>query len=161
MEYRKAKEKDLDLFIENRMEFINTMRSMDGKERFREQTRNYIKEHIYKDDLLIYLAMENNEIAASCMACLYTTVPLPSCPSGKCAELLNVYTKKDYRRQGHAEKLISLLMEEAKELGIEKIWLDYTAEGYTLYKKIGFVELEHRMEIKIRNIMREKKKLEK
>lgn len=49
------------------------------------------------------------------MLCIFNTAPLPSTLSGKIGELLNVYTKNEYRRQGHSKRLIKLLMDEAKK----------------------------------------------
>lgn len=146
MEYRRATRNEMDRFIENRIEFVTSIRKVENVEKFREVTKNYLEEHIDKDDLIIYIAVDNNEIIASCMACIYITAPLASCLSGKYAELLNVYTKKEYRRNGHAEKLINLLIAELKKYGVEKIKLDYTDLGYPLYEKLGFVQLDRDME---------------
>ncbi len=149
MEYRKAGMNDIDAIVENRIEFVTTIREMQDIESFKARTKAYLKRHITGDDLVIFLAVEGGQIIASCMACIYETIPRPSCLSGKCADLLNVYTKHDYRRQGHAEKLIRLLMAEVRKLGAEKMVLSYTEDGYPLYKKLGFQALEHQMEIKL------------
>lgn len=79
-----------------------------------------------------------NRIVSSCMAFIFHTVPKSSSPKGINAELLNVYTIKEYRRKGYAEKLISMLIQEVKNLGVEKIVLDYTDMGLPLYGKFGF-----------------------
>lgn len=149
MEYRRANIDDVALFVENRMEFIETMVDMDHMSDFKDRTQAYIRTHIDKDDLLIYIAVENNKIIASCMACIFDTIPVPSCISGKRAELLNVFTHKEYRRCGHAAKLIGMLMQEAKIHGVEKITLCYTQDGFPLYQKLGFTYAKNQMEIKV------------
>lgn len=63
--------------------------------------------------------------------------------------MLNVYTLEAYRHQGLAYDLLTKLIEEAKRLGVGKIQLDYTDDGYPLYKKIGFVELDREMILKL------------
>lgn len=50
-----------------------------------------------------------------------------------------------YRRQGHAKKLVRLLLEKAQQLGFEtvalKVFTDNKA-AYELYKKVGFERSE-------------------
>jgi N-acetylglutamate synthase-like GNAT family acetyltransferase len=147
MEYRRAQRNDIDMIVENRIEFVTSIAKIQNIAEFKDITKRYIEEHIDKDDLIIYIAIENNEIIASCMSCIYMTVPLASCLSGKYAELLNVYTKKEYRRKGHAERIISILSAELKEYGVEKIKLNYTDSGYPLYEKMGFKKLDRDMEL--------------
>lgn len=149
MDYRRANRNDIDMFLENRMEFVTSILKVQDLAEFKDATKRYLEEHIDNEDFLIYIAEENNVIIASCMACIYSTAPLASCLSGKNAELLNVYTKNEYRRRGHAEKLLNLLIAELKNNGVEKIKLDYTDSGYPLYKKLGFVKLDREMEMRL------------
>lgn len=149
MEYRRANRGDVDLIVENRMEFVTSIRKIKDIEGFRNKTKKYIKEHIEKDDLIIFVAIDENEIVCSCMACIYRTVPKPSCQNGVSAELLNVYTLNEYRRNGHAEKLIRLLIKEVKDLGVEKIVLDYTDMGLPLYEKLGFIPSHNQMLLRL------------
>ena len=149
MEYRAANKDDLQAFLENRMEFVTSIRHIADKEAFQNSTKAYLEEHLGKDDFLVYLAVEQGEIIASCMACVFTSAPLPSCLSGKSAELLNVYTKSQYRGQGHAKKLITLLLADAKNRGVGKVWLSYTKDGLPLYQKLGFTVIDNYMELRI------------
>jgi ABC-type polysaccharide/polyol phosphate transport system ATPase subunit len=102
MEYRRANRNDVDSFVENRIEFVTSIRDIRDIDDFRNRTRQYIQEHIEKDDLIIFIAIDKNKIVSSCMACIFQTAPLPNCPTGTSAELLNVYTLKEYRRNGNA-----------------------------------------------------------
>ena len=83
------------------------------------------------------------------MACIFQTAPLPSCPEGKTAELLNVYTKSGYRRKGLAEKLVNMLLAELKQKDVRKIVLEYTDDGFPLYQKLGFTEIDHQMQLRL------------
>lgn len=147
MEYRKASRKDIPALVENRVEFVSSIRNLPDTEAFQDSTRHYLEEHIDQEDLVVFLALQEGEIISSCMVCLFQTIPLPSCLSGKCGELLNVYTKKEYRRQGHAEKIIRMLMEQVKASGAEKLLLHYTEQGLPLYQKLGFTRLENQMQV--------------
>lgn len=149
MEYKKLESSYMDAFVENRMEFVTSIRNIENVDLFREKTLEYIKNHINDDNLIIYVAIDKGEIISSCMLCIFETAPIPSSLDGKVGELLNVYTKKEYRRQGHSSKLIKLLIEDAKEKGISKIILEYTKEGYSLYKSLGFKDTYRHMEYKL------------
>ena len=149
MDYRMANRSDIELFLSNRIEFVTSIREIENITEFENKTREYLNAHIEKDDLIIFLAMKDGNIAASCMACIYETAPLPGCLSGKAAQLLNVYTQTEFRRKGHATTLLNLLIEEIKKRDVKKIILDYTNDGYMLYQKLGFTRLEHQMMLKV------------
>ena len=148
-EKKKQKWSYIDAFVENRIEFVTSIRDIENVDLFREKTLEYIKNHINDDNLIIYVAIDKGEIISSCMLCIFETAPIPSSLDGKVGELLNVYTKKEYRKQGHSFKLISLVIEEARAKGISKIILEYTEEGYSLYKSLGFKDTYRHMEYKL------------
>ena len=152
MEYRKATTSDIEQFVEHRMKFVTSVRDVDDIENFETNTKRYLENHIDKDDLIIYLAVDDDKIISSCMACIYQMIPLPSSPNGTIAELLNVFTEEEYRRSGHAEKLISQLIEEVKQQGVTKMILEYISDGFLLYEKLGFEMLEKQMQLKIAGI---------
>ena len=149
MEFRQATLKDLDEFVATRVEFLTLIRVLDDVAGFRENTRAYLREHLERDDLVVYLALDEDRIVSSCMACLYQTTPLPSCLTGRAAELLNVYTLPEYRRMGLAETLVRLLLDELARRGVEKVILDYTDDGLPLYEKLGFTRLPYQMQLKL------------
>ena len=70
MEYRRASRDDVDACVENRMEFLTSIREIPEHAAFRAATAAYLPEHITKDDTFIILAVENTEIIASCMTCI-------------------------------------------------------------------------------------------
>ncbi len=149
MEFRRATKDDAERFTDVRMEFVTQIRTIPDPQAFRARTLAYLLEHIEGDDLLVYLALEDGVIVSSCMASLYQTPPVPSCPTGQTAELLNVYTKREFRRRGLAEQLVRMLFVQLRQRGVEKVLLDYTEDGLPLYQKLGFTELPHQMELKL------------
>lgn len=58
--------------------------------------------------------------------------------------VLNVYTECEYRGKGLCTKLMQNLVEYGSRRGLGRIDLSATKEGYPIYKKVGFVEKEHR-----------------
>ncbi|MCR5773448.1 MAG: GNAT family N-acetyltransferase, partial [Lachnospiraceae bacterium] len=71
--------------------------------------------------------------------CYIHFMPTFSHPTGKRAHLMNVYTMKEWQRQGIAMKMVSMLIDEAWSRGVTEVRLDSTEEGRRLYKKLGFV----------------------
>ena len=149
MVYRLAARGDVERFAAVRIEFLKLIRTIENPEAFAADTVRYLGEHIEGDDLVILLAVDGDVIAASCMACLFQTAPVPSCPTGKTAELLNVYTLPAYRRQGHAETLLRRMLRELQDRGVEKVLLDYTDDGLPLYEKLGFTRLPYEMQLRL------------
>lgn len=149
MEYRELNHTDISLFVEHRIEFVTLIANVENITEFKSNTKRYLEEHIEKDDLVIFIAIEDGKIVSSCMACIYQTTPLPSCLSGKSAQLFNVYTIEGYRKQGHAKRIVHLLIDKVKQYGVKKITLDYTDMGLMLYKSLGFTPLEQQMQLKI------------
>ena len=149
MQYRRATVNDIDAFVKNRMEFVAQIKNVSDVDAFERSTKQYLAEYIDSDNVIIFIAIENNQIVASCMACIFNTAPLPSCLSGKTAEILNIYTLGAYRKKGHARKLLEMLLNELKNIGVEKVLLEYTADGLSLYEKMGFSLLDNQMQLKL------------
>lgn len=93
------------------------------------------------------LAMDDNAAIGCATICYIMLMPTYSHPTGKRAHIMNVYTRKKYRRQGVAKRLMEALLKEAKESGITHISLDATKEGRLLYDKLGFKTADGGMEI--------------
>lgn len=146
MEYRKANRQDIDMFVKNRVEFATSIRDIDDVPAFEKKTKAYVEAHI-DSDLVVFLAVDNGAIIASCMACIYHTAPLPGCLSGNIAEIFNVYTKKEHRRKGHAKMLLNKTIDEVRKRGVEVVRLDYTDDGLRLYEQLGFTLAEHQMQL--------------
>lgn len=54
--------------------------------------------------------------------------------------MLNVYTCKEYRRQGIARNLMETLLSYSREQKLDFIELKATEDGYPLYKNLGFAD---------------------
>ncbi len=85
-----------------------------------------------------YLAKDGEEIVA-CALLLVSEKPMsPAFINGKTGTVLNVYTKPECRRSGHALKVMKMLMEDASDMGLSVVELKATEAGYRLYKSLGF-----------------------
>ena len=70
--------------------------------------------------------------------CIYQEMPSPDNPSGYCAYLMNIYTRKEFRGQGIAEQVVKYLIRQVRKRNIDKIYLETSESGRILYEKIGF-----------------------
>ena len=143
--FRRANLEDEDLLVNLRLEFMRYIKTIDSSEVFRSNTKEYFVNHLNTDDLIAYLAFENECAVSVCIMCIYNRIPLRSNLSGKHGLLLNVYTVESHRRKGLSYELISRIINDAKNIGVDKIFLEYSDKGYPLYKKLGFKELEKQM----------------
>ncbi|MBR1797837.1 MAG: GNAT family N-acetyltransferase [Clostridiales bacterium] len=104
-------------------------------EAFVETSRDYF----LNGDQTTVLAFSNGAEVIGCASLSFITImPTFSHPTGKRAHLMNVYTNKDYRRQGIAYKMVSMLIEDAWNKGVTEISLDATESGRSLYERLGF-----------------------
>ena len=138
---------DIEALVANRMEFLQSIGPVPGASELALAIRHYLQQHIVDGSVLFPFFVEQGRIVSSCCLCISQTLPTTSVPSGKEGLLLNVYTIPEYRRQGLARKLICALMEEARKLGVGKITLDFTDEGYPLYLSLGFQKNDRIMEL--------------
>lgn len=105
----------------------------------RKQLPEYYINHIEKD-MIAYIAEENNEIISSVFLVIIEKPSNPTFMSGKIGNILNVYTKPQYRKQGIAGQLLKLVIDESKGMNLAYLELKSTKEGFNLYKELGFIE---------------------
>ena len=60
-------------------------------------------------------------------------------------EIKRMYVRSDYRRKGIGKALLENLLEEAGEIGYNRVWLDsarFMKSAHALYRSYGFQEIE-------------------
>lgn len=101
-------------------------------------TRRYYREHL-ADGTHIAVVAEADGADAGCGAiCLTDELPSPDNPSGRCACLMNIYVREPYRRRGIGRLIVCWLIEKARGLGYDKIWLETSEGARALYEDVGF-----------------------
>ncbi|MFJ7730240.1 GNAT family N-acetyltransferase [Neobacillus sp. NPDC097160] len=99
---------------------------------------------------LIQLLVEDNEAIIACGAIIiYDFPPSYTNKTGKKGYITNMFTSEDYRGQGIATGLLKKLVDEAKELGVSKLWLGASKLGRPVYKKFGFKETDEWLELNL------------
>ena len=106
---------------------------------FREACLDYFRTGFQNETYLAALAETQDGTAVSANGLvLYRKPPGLGSGSGRVGYLTNVYTSPDFRALGLAERLLLLLIDEAKRRGVEKIHLGTTDAGRRLYDRCGF-----------------------
>lgn len=148
IEYRRLEKKDLDEFIRIR---INQLREEGATEDFdlKPALMDYYNRHLSDGTFVSYLAVDGDKIVGTSGMSFVEKPPYFSCPSGKLGLLSSMYTDTNYRRQGIAKKLLSLVVEEARAYGCGTVQITASDMGVLLYKDFGFVKNENFMQYKL------------
>lgn len=103
--------------------------------------RQYYRRNIAEGRHIAIVA-EIDGIGVGCGAiCLSEELPSPDNPSGKCAYLMNIYVREEHRGHGVGHVMVRWLVDKAKDLGCDKIYLETTDCARPLYNSIGFENL--------------------
>lgn len=147
MEYRKATPDDAEVLTELRKqqlidEGLLAINNIDT------ELINYFKESLLDNSFISWLVVDDGRIIATSGLCFYKLPPSHSNLSGKNAYVTNMFTVKEYRRQGIASALLEKILEEARVRGYKVIRLHASTDGQSLYKTFGFVPSEGYMALK-------------
>lgn len=147
IEYRRLEKKDLDEFIRLR---INQLREEGATEDFdlKPALVDYYDRHMADGTFVSYVAVDGDKIVGTSGMSFVEKPPYFSCPTGKIGLLSSMYTDKDYRRQGIAKKLLSLVVEAARDYGCGSVQITASDMGVLLYTDFGFVKNENFMQYK-------------
>ena len=147
MEIKKATQNDIDNLMQLRLEMLKVVNSLNEDANFDEKLIQCSREYFLNGDQTTIFAMEGNKIAGCASISYITIMPTFSHPTGKRAHLMNVYTRKEFRRKGVGKMMINFLIDEAKSRGVTEISLDATEMGRPLYKGLGFNSNEEGMNL--------------
>ena len=96
------------------------------------------------NELVVFIAKDDNRIVSVAYLHIIEMPANSILLNGLYGEVLNVYTEPEYRGKGLCTQLIKNLIEDGKKRGLGRVDLSATKEGYPIYKKVGFVDKEHR-----------------
>ena len=140
MQIKKTNQNDIEALMEIRLEMLRVVNGLDENVAFDKILVDTSREYFLNGDQTTVLAMDGDRIAGCASISYIWIMPTFSHPSGKRAHLMNVYTRKEYRRQGVAQKMVEFLIDDARAHGATEISLDATEMGKPLYKSLGFEE---------------------
>ena len=140
IEFRKGTFMDINELVRMRLAYIADDRGEIDKnvmKQIQDSLPECFEKHLNKD-LFAYITCDNNRIISTVL--LYITEKPANLNNihSKMGEVLNVFTDSEYRRQGIAEKLMKMMLQDAKEMKLSAVKLEATDMGKDLYLKIGF-----------------------
>lgn len=148
IEYRKLETKDLDEFIRLRIGQLREEGATEDIE-LKPALLDYYNRHLADGTFVSYLAVDGDKIVGTSGMSFVEKPPYFGCPSGKLGLLSSMYTDPNYRRQGIAKKLLSLVVDAARDYGCGTVQITASDMGVLLYTDFGFVKNGNFMQYKL------------
>lgn len=153
---RKLTKEDIEIIIPLRIELQRYDLRYDKKndfdiplEKLIELTRKYLEKHI-ENDLYLFGYFDDNILVSISGFILESHFPTNSNPSGLVAYITTVYTKEAQRKKGYQKKLLTYLLNYAKDMGVLKYTLDSNnPTAIKLYKELSFYEANNVYKMKV------------
>ena len=148
IEYRKLSEKDLNTFIEMR---INQLREEGAKEDIdlKPALLDYYTRHMKDGTFVSWIAVDYGKIIGTSGMSFVEKPPYFGCPSGRIGLLSSMFTNPNYRRRGIAKELLNRVVDEARDYGCGTIQITASDMGVKLYTAYGFVHNGNFMQYKL------------
>lgn len=148
IEYRRLTEKELNTFIEMRIEQLREEGAKENIDLY-PALQDYYKRHMSDGTFVSWLAFDKDRIVGTSGISFVEKPPYFGCPSGKIGLLSSMYTNPNYRRKGIATELLKRVVEEARIYGCGTIQITASDMGLKLYMAYGFVPNGHFMQYKL------------
>jgi len=103
------------------------------------RTQNYFEEVLRKEIYTGIIGEAGGEIAC-CSGILQYELPPLNGERRKTGHILNFFTYPSYRKRGFGIRMMQFIIGLAKSQGYERLFLNATAMGEGLYRKLGFSE---------------------
>ena len=100
---------------------------------------DYYGRHLSDGSFTAYLAIDGEAIVGTGAVSVVEKPAWFGCPTGKIGLISSMYTRRDYRRQGIARRLLELVTKSAREQGCGTIWVTASDMGVPFYSGFGFV----------------------
>lgn len=132
---------DIDRLMSWRGEVIGEVFGVTPSQELLAANRAYYDTHIPAGGHIAVVAEADGAEAGCGAICLSDELPSPDNASGRCAYLMNIYVRAPYRSRGIGHAIVDHLVETARGLGCDKIYLETTEGARSLYRGLGFDEL--------------------
>ena len=148
IEYRKLGKNDLDEFIRIRIGQLREEGATEDND-LKPALLDYYNRHMADGTFVSYIAVDGDKIVGTSGMSFVEKPPYFGCPSGKLGLLSSMYTDNNYRRQGIAKKLLSMVVDEARAYGCGVVQITASDMGVLLYSDFGFVKNGNFMQYKL------------
>lgn len=132
---------DVKTLVEYRIRFALELGGDQTKEKIEElqdQMLLYFEKATTDQSCISVIAKRNNEVAGIGSIHFRETPGNFKNPSGKWGYIMNMYTLPAFRRNGIGTRIINMLIEEGKNMGVTAFELHATQAGEPVYLKNGF-----------------------
>lgn len=144
-DFKKATFNDVDELARIRSIFLlesNDVCTEDDRLKLEQANRSYFQKSLLDASFVAWLALKNERIVATSGLSFSLVPPSYSCPDGKVAYIMNMFTFPEYRKNGLGTKLFKLITDEAIKKGYKKLTLNATDMGKPLYERYGFKDIK-------------------
>lgn len=138
IEYKVTTNEDIELVMQIRLEMLLEVNALSAEYEYDEDFITESSRYFLDGNQTTILALDEGQVIGCASISYIRVMPTFSHPTGKRAHLMNVYTRKDYRRRGISRRMVEMLIAEAREKGATEISLDATEQGRPLYESLGF-----------------------
>lgn len=103
-----------------------------------EELRRYFEGALADGTIVEWVLEEEGELVATAALCLMPFLPSYNNPVGTRGYVTNMYTVPSHRGRGIATRMLAVLMDEARGLGLHKVVLQASEMGGPVYERYGF-----------------------
>ena len=138
--YDVANKDDIDELVRLRIAYTREdlgSLSEDDERMMRSELPGFFKIHLNQDTFSFVARADGHIVAQVILIAIFKPIS-PKIPSGLCGEVLSVYTEPEYRGKGICSQLMKNMIDAGRQLGMCRITLAATNDGYPVYKKAGF-----------------------
>lgn len=98
----------------------------------------YFTAHLGRDCIAAAAEAEDGTLVSSALLTVIEKPANPFFPCGRSGYVLGVFTEPEYRGQGLATQIMTLILQEAKRLQLDTVTLSASDMGKPIYEKLGF-----------------------
>lgn len=141
---RSAGRRDVEALVELRALMFTAM-GMPGVEGegWRRSAAEWFISRLASPAVHVVVVEVDGVVVAAAMGTHRDSAPSPGSLGFGDVLVSNVVVRPEYRRQGYARRVLSVVLEWAAGLGVSRIELVATGEGRRLYEEVGFRDSSH------------------
>ena len=148
IEYRKLAMDEIDAFAAMRIRQLRE-EGATGDEDLTPALVEYYKRHLPDGSFAAWLALDGERIVGTGAVSVVEKPAWFGCPTGRIGLISSMWTDGGYRRQGIARRLLTLVVEAAREQGCGTVWVTASDAGVPFYGSCGFVHNGNFMQCKL------------
>ena len=151
LRYHRATVADVEVLTETRAIVLHAANKLPADvaipQEIYDNAREFYARAIADGTHVAYLVFDGDKVVGAGGVTFFQLIPFYYNRTGRCAQVVNMYTHPDYRRRGVAWKTLDLIVAEVRSRGLISVGLEATDMGMPLYEKYGFEMQNHEMRL--------------